>query len=144
MFLVIKWLSEVKPISDNLITFYCIAISFCFSVYIKYNTASGPQLNQYVYFNPVVLMTYAVAIVLLHIWLYLIRLQTAQVSIKLSYNSTATSKGGIAPFGTEIYSFSWQVCPAATYIFMLIINMSCSEGPGAELAFLNEDANEKP
>lgn len=149
MFLVIKWLSEVKPISDNLITFYCIAIAV--SVFLsetqpipKYNTASDPQLNQYVYFNPVVLMTYAVATVLLHIWLYLIRLQTAQVSIKLSYNSTATSKGGIAPFGTEIYSFSWQVCPAATYIFMLIINMSCSEGPGAELAFLNEDANEKP
>lgn len=67
------------------------------------------------------------------------------VSIKLSDNSAPTSTGGIAPFGMEIYRFSWQVCPAATYIFMLlIINISCSEGPGAELAFLNEDANEKP
>ncbi len=111
-FLVIKWLSEVKPISDNLITFYCIATAIL--VFLsetqpipKYNTASGPQLHQYVYFNPVVLMTYAVAVVLLHIWLYLIRLQTAHVSIQISDNSTHTSKGGIAPFGTEICSFSW-------------------------------------
>lgn len=68
MFLVIKWLSEVKPISDNLITFYCIATAvFVFlsetQPIPKYNTASGPQLNQYVYYNAVVLMTYAVAIV---------------------------------------------------------------------------------
>lgn len=55
-FLVIKWLSEVKPISDNLITFYCIATAvFVFlsetQPISKYNTASGPRLNHYVYFN---------------------------------------------------------------------------------------------
>lgn len=71
------------------------------------------QLNQYVYFKPVTFTTYAEAFVHLAI-----SSQTADgSSIKLSDNSTPSSKGGIAPFDTEIYSFSWQVCPAAIHFY---------------------------